>query len=514
MEGLEGTVLGDFHLVDLIGQGGMTTVYRAVDRTDGREVAIKVLSPYIAQDRRFKDRFEREIEVLHRLSHKHIVPILDYGEEKAFAYIVMPYFPNGTLQDRLEKGPLDPLEGARVVDQVSQALQYAHDLSVVHRDVKPSNILLDDQGDAFLSDFGFAQIGDVSLNLTGSALIGTPAFMSPEQCQGEDIDARSDQYSLGVVLYQLSTGSLPFEGDTPMAIAVKHINERIPRPRVVNPYLPARIEEVLLRALMKDAAKRYSGIAALNSAFQTALSASLDESGNFIPDPRRFEVSTWVMEVSPFASPLSGLSQLWANQRGLTVTILFLMLALPSAAFALSSISPDPSENASSTSSMNAQATIDALSTGIAAEMGSEGNEAAIAAAVAATLNAAMPESERIANLATPTFDLASPTSGEPTLVSGDGVLPNPSPTKKKDGSGSGGNDPAPTPNPSETEVPTGTPTPVPATATITLTTSPVPTTTPSNTPGSSGTVNPNSCNEDPGHQRYCTPTPTPASGP
>lgn len=499
MEGLQGTVLGNFHLVEAIGQGGMTTVYRAVRMDDGREVAVKVLSPYIAQDPNFKNRFEREIEVLLRVSHPRIVPILDYGEVKSFAYIVMPYFASGTLQDRLDAGPLDPLEGARIVEDVSQALQHAHQQGVVHRDVKPSNVILDQDGNAYLSDFGFAQVGDVSLNLTGSALIGTPAFMSPEQCQGKAIDPRSDQYSLGVMLYQISTGSLPFEGETPMAIAVKHINEPLPRPRRVNPHLPARIENILLKALAKEPQDRYSDIAELNRVFQSALAESLDESGNFIPDPRRFEVATWVMEDSPLAGPLSGLGQLWSNQRGLALVLLFLLLALPTAGFALSAMSPDPDPQDSSTIAQNVQATIDALSTRIAADMGSRADTASIAAAVAATLNASLPESSRIVGLMTPTFDVSGALAFQPTATP-PLVVVAASPTKAKEAGGPASDEPGATSTPGQESTATpgseNTSTPAPPST-------PAPTATPR-------PINPHACIPDEENPNYCTPTPGP----
>jgi serine/threonine protein kinase len=188
----------------------------------------------------------------------------------------MPYLANGTLLDRLHQGPLDPREGGRLVDQISSALMLAHQNGVIHRDVKPSNVLIDDEGNALLSDFSFARAQDASQNLTGSALIGTPAYMSPEQCRGDPIDARSDQYSFAVMLFQITTGSLPFAGDTPMATALQHINVPLPRPRQVNPNLPEEVELVLIKALAKDPALRFESIEALNRAFQAALAIVLE----------------------------------------------------------------------------------------------------------------------------------------------------------------------------------------------------------------------------------------------
>ena len=252
MLGLIGKALGPYQILEQIGQGGMSSVFKAVDLRDRRTVALKVLSPYIAHEQHFRARFEREVKLLRQLSHPNIVPILDFGEAEGMAYIVMPYIGTGTLQDRLQNGPLDVATGARVTGQIASALSLAHSLGVVHRDVKPSNVLLDPDGNALLSDFSFAHSQNASQNLTGSALIGTPAYMSPEVCRGEAIDARSDQYSFAIMLYQLCTGRLPFEADTPMAVALKHVNEPLPRPRQVNPNLPEGVEAVLVRALAKD----------------------------------------------------------------------------------------------------------------------------------------------------------------------------------------------------------------------------------------------------------------------
>ena len=188
----------------------MTTVHKALDLEQDREVAIKLLAPYLVQDPKFKARFEREVEVLRKLEHPNIVPILDFGEHEGSPFIVMPYISTGTLADKLKSGPLTPQEGARFMSEVSGALADAHEQGIVHRDIKPSNILIDEGGTALLSDFGLAHLTDVHESLTGSAVIGTPAYMSPEQCQGSTIDARSDQYSLGVVLYHLTTGYLPY----------------------------------------------------------------------------------------------------------------------------------------------------------------------------------------------------------------------------------------------------------------------------------------------------------------
>ena len=252
MTELIGRTLGNYTIQDAIGQGGMATVYRARDMRDGRTVAVKVLSPYIAADPKFRGRFDREVDLLRRLEHPHIVPILAFGQADGYHYIVMPYLSGGTLHERLRMGPLLPLEGGRIVDQISSALDFAHQQGIIHRDVKPSNILLDENGQAMLTDFGFAHVPWESASLTGSLLIGTPAYMSPEQCRGEDVGPTSDQYSFGVVLYQLCTGRLPYEADTPMGVVIKQASQPLPAPRLANPNLPVAVEDVLIRVLAKN----------------------------------------------------------------------------------------------------------------------------------------------------------------------------------------------------------------------------------------------------------------------
>jgi serine/threonine protein kinase len=286
MLGLVGRTISHYHILEQIGQGGMSSVFRAADLTHDRQVAVKILSPYIAHEARFQARFEREIKLLGRLQHPNIIPILDFGEDQGLAFIVMPFISTGTLGDRLMNGSLDPQEGSRIVTQLASALECAHENGVIHRDIKPSNVLLDEYGNALLSDFSFAHQTDASQNLTGSALVGTPAYMSPEQCRGDPIDARSDQYSLAVVLYQMTTGLLPFEGETPMAIAMQHINHPLPLPSKVKPDFPEAVERVLIKGLAKDPALRYESVDGLNQAFQKSLILAVDPRRRSAADAR------------------------------------------------------------------------------------------------------------------------------------------------------------------------------------------------------------------------------------
>jgi serine/threonine-protein kinase len=267
---ISGQTIGKYRILERVGHGGMSAIYKALDTSTDTTVALKVLSAAMASDPTFEARFSREIEVLRTLDHPHILPILDYGDIAGLAYIVMPFYQHGTLQDRMSAG-LGLDEGIRIFEQVSRALDYAHSQGITHRDVKPTNILLGEDGNAVLSDFGFAHMSDCSLSLTGSALIGTPAYMSPEQCRGEEICGASDQYSLAIVAFEMVTGKPPFQADTPMALVFKHLNDPIPNLCDINPRIPDEVEDVILKALSKDPNRRYASVAAFNKAFQVAV---------------------------------------------------------------------------------------------------------------------------------------------------------------------------------------------------------------------------------------------------
>ncbi len=272
MSVLVGKMLDHYHLRERVGQGGMATVYRAVDTRNLREVALKVLSPTMGADRKFLKRFRREAQLVKQhLTHPYIVPVVDYGQTQGYIYLVMPFVRGETLQDRLTQGDIPKQECRRWVQQISDALALAHDKGIIHRDIKPSNVMIDEKGNALLTDFGLARQIEGSDTLTGSLLMGTPAYISPEQGRGEKIDTRSDQYSLGVVLYQMATGRLPFESDKPMATVLAHINESVPRPRRFNQQIPADQERVILKSLAKRPEDRFPSIRAMQEAYLAAL---------------------------------------------------------------------------------------------------------------------------------------------------------------------------------------------------------------------------------------------------
>ncbi len=268
---LIGRQIGQYEILRELGRGGMATVYLARQTSMNRSVAIKILPREFLHDPQFIERFKREVQLVADLEHPHILPVYDFGEIDRIPFIVMRYLGGGTLLDMVIDS-LPPLETlVRPVEQVCSALDFAHGEGIIHRDLKPSNILLDERGNAYLSDFGIAQIMQDAGRLTGSAVIGTPAYMAPEQAEGRPLDARADVYALGVVLFELVTGREPFQADTPMAMLLKQITEPMPSPRAYRPDLPLAVEQVILRATMKDPGARYPSAPALAEAFAHAV---------------------------------------------------------------------------------------------------------------------------------------------------------------------------------------------------------------------------------------------------
>jgi len=272
MSNLIGQTLGPYRIVEQIGIGGMATVYKAYQPSMDRYVAIKVLPAIVSRDPAFLKRFRREGKVVAKLEHKHILPVHDYGEQEGLTYLVMRYVEAGTLRDRLAAGQLDLPAIYRIIAQVGAALDYAHRLGVIHRDVKPTNVLTDSQGDAYLTDFGLARIMESSEQLTATGVgVGTPAYMAPEQGQGLKIDHRSDIYSLGVMLYEMVTGRVPYEAETPMAVVIKHITAPLPLPSSVKPDILPQVERVILKAMAKDPDDRFQTVGEMVAALDAAV---------------------------------------------------------------------------------------------------------------------------------------------------------------------------------------------------------------------------------------------------
>ena len=248
-----------YELNHLIARGGMAEVYRAHDRLLDRPVALKVLFPELSVDRSFVERFRREAQAAANLSHSNIVPVFDWGEDGGTYFIVMEFVDGRPLSAILKTaGPLSAERTADIGAHVAAALGYAHRHGVIHRDVKPGNVLITDDGQVKVTDFGIARAVNTEESLTQTgAVMGTATYFSPEQAEGMGVDARSDIYSLGVVLFEMVTGRPPFLGDTPVAVASKHVRDHPPAPREINPAVPPTFEAVILKAMAKDPAFRY-----------------------------------------------------------------------------------------------------------------------------------------------------------------------------------------------------------------------------------------------------------------
>ncbi|MBI1256595.1 MAG: protein kinase [Chloroflexi bacterium] len=259
---LVGQKLGKYEITALLGQGGMATVYKGYQRDVDRSVAIKVLPPHPGQNSQFIERFRLEARTIARLQHPHILPLYDYGDENDVLYLVMAYAEGGSVSDRIRRGPMALSEIQNIFQQVAEALDYAHRQNVIHRDIKPDNILLDREGHVLLSDFGIVKIieeSEKTLSLTATGgLVGTPSYMSPEQAQGLPVTDRTDIYSLGIVVYEMLAGKQPFSAETPMQVVLKHITAPVPPLHEFNGKLPPQLDGVLQRALEKEPTQRYA----------------------------------------------------------------------------------------------------------------------------------------------------------------------------------------------------------------------------------------------------------------
>jgi eukaryotic-like serine/threonine-protein kinase len=243
-----------------LGSGGMGEVFLARDRVLGRDVALKVLRTQFAGDSEFAERFKREARSAASLSHPNIVQVYDRGDtEDGSSYIAMEYVPGGTLKEKIVgDGPLGAREAAALGAQVAEALEAAHERGMVHRDIKPQNVLLTDRGDAKVADFGIARAGSsVTISRTGSVM-GTAGYMSPEQALGEPATPKSDLYSLGIVLFEALTGELPFTADNPIAVSMKHVNEPVRPPREIDPTIPEGMNALITRLMAKNPEDRYA----------------------------------------------------------------------------------------------------------------------------------------------------------------------------------------------------------------------------------------------------------------
>ena len=272
----EGRTIGAYRIIEQIGVGGMATVYKAFQPSMERYVAIKILPQQHAQDPQFVERFIREARTIAKLEHKNILPVHDFGEEEGTTYLVMRYLEGGTLKDIMAQGRLTLSDIGDVISQMCSALDYAHRQGVIHRDVKPANVIIDNEGEAYLTDFGIAKALGGESDLTGTGVtIGTPAYMAPEQSLGKGVDARTDIYALGIILYEMVVGEAPYVADTPIAVVMAHIHEPLPLPRNIDPSIPEAIENVIIKALAKDPKDRHQTTSEMSAALNDAIRKSI-----------------------------------------------------------------------------------------------------------------------------------------------------------------------------------------------------------------------------------------------
>jgi eukaryotic-like serine/threonine-protein kinase len=255
---------GRYEIESVLGQGGMAKVFKGTDQVLGRTVAIKVLSPQFTDDAQFVARFRREAQSAAALNHPNIVGVFDTGSQGDVHFIVMEYVEGRTLRDVIRsEGPLLPQRAAEIADSVARALEPAHEAGMVHRDIKPGNIMLTSDGEVKVMDFGIARTSTGDTLTQTAAVLGTASYLSPEQAQGQSVDSRSDIYSLGCVLYEMVAGRAPFTGDSPVAIAYKHVRDDPVGPSRINPDVPSDLEAVILKAMAKNPANRYQTAAEL-----------------------------------------------------------------------------------------------------------------------------------------------------------------------------------------------------------------------------------------------------------
>jgi serine/threonine protein kinase len=267
--------IGRYRIIDKIGVGGMAVVYLAQDSLFERQVAVKVLAANLFADPENRERFRRESKSIAHLEHTAVVPVYDCGEDGEQLFLVMRYMQGGSLKDRLTHGAIPPPAAADILRRVASALDKAHSLGMVHRDIKPGNILFDSEGNPYITDFGLVKLVEASVQLTHSEFFGTPAYTSPEQCQGEKtVDFHSDVYSLTAVLFHMVTGSPPYQARNTMALLMKHVSDPIPRLEDAAPDLPAELQSVIDRGMAKNPSQRYGSTGELAKDLDRVLTSS------------------------------------------------------------------------------------------------------------------------------------------------------------------------------------------------------------------------------------------------
>ncbi len=296
---LIGKRIGQYEIAGLLGEGGAARVYKAFQPSMERYVALKILLIPGFAGRQFSERFAQEARVIASLEHPNIVPVFDFGESDGYMYIAMRLVEGGSLADMLDGKPFSLYLAHDIITQVGSALEYAHSQGVVHRDIKPSNLLIDEHGNCMISDFGLAKVLTPSapISMTGT-VIGTPAYMSPEQIMSEVVDGRSDLYSLGIVLFEMLTGLPPFKADSTAIVLIRHIQDPLPSARLLNPQLPLAVERVLEKTLAKKPDERYKSASDLVAAVSHAISGDAAEVTVDEASPSQFN-RRWLLSLIP-----------------------------------------------------------------------------------------------------------------------------------------------------------------------------------------------------------------------
>jgi serine/threonine-protein kinase len=457
MENLTGREFGPYRIVEPLGEGGMASVYKGYQANMDRYVALKVLPRHFANDAEFVARFEQEAKVLARLRHPHILPVHDYGHVDSFTYLVMPFIESGTLINVLNKDPLPLTNIERIISQVGDALDYAHTQGIIHRDVKPSNVLVDERGNCMLVDFGIAKIVEGSNNLTQTGgILGTPAYMAPEQGRGGAVDARIDIYALGVILYEMATGRVPFKAETPIAVMVKHLNDPLPPPHALNPKLPSQVEQVILKAMAKNPEDRFATAGDMVRALKTAVAAAArqeaeNDSTHYSTKP---ESSTLTAEAGPATPALSASGKsnqpqyLWliGVMGGLGLLLILAVCGLTAfglSVFQSAAVEPTAAANSNAPAlepvQITATAAVDAATTTVTVEATTQMGD---------ITTPSYTENEEVATAGPPVVDDLPPATEEPYAPPTNQPTPEQLPTA------------TPTPTDSSTATPTATPTP------------------------------------------------------
>jgi serine/threonine protein kinase len=321
---IDNTIINHYRITRRFTRGGMAEIYLAEDIHTNQTVAVKVVRNNNAD---FFERFRREVKIIAALNHEHILPALDCGEHGEWCYMVTPYIEYGTLSTLLARhGPLTPTDAGEILGQLASALDFAHEHGVVHRDIKPSNVLMRDRHFAYLADFGLVKSVGAAHSLTQSGfLVGTPEYMAPELVEWPATPT-SDTYALGIVLYQMLTGHVPFRGDSPVSIVWKHLQNLPEPPSNFNPAIPYPIEQVILNALEKDPRKRFQKPSDLYHAYQRALGL---EKGPSVPQimPAPAPVQVEIIPVTPTVT-ISMWWQMLTDVRKIMLLVLFVIVLL------------------------------------------------------------------------------------------------------------------------------------------------------------------------------------------